>query len=63
MGLVKPPHRSCEDISNDFSEGMPVSKAELIRLVRWERGHTQRAINQLNSIRDRLMTIVAEKIK
>jgi hypothetical protein len=32
-------------VSNDFSEGMPVTTGELRRLVRWERANFQHLLN------------------
>ena len=49
--------RTCWSISNDFSEGIPVTKDELIRIVKWERKITQHNQNQINRLRDALVKI------
>ena len=49
--------RTCWSISNDFSEGMPITKDELARLVKWERKITQTNQNQINRLRDAMVKI------
>ena len=45
-------HRDCETISNNISENLPVTKSELIRLVKWERRNFQKLLDQHNAVRD-----------
>jgi len=59
-------HRTCWSISNDISEGLPVTKAELLRVAKWERQNTLRNQIAINRLRDAmvklgLMLVTVEK--
>ena len=37
-------------ISNDISEGRPATKAEILRVLMWERKHSQKLQNRINEL-------------
>ena len=49
--------RTNEDISNDMSEGMPVTPGEVRRCLQWERGHTFKLQNTINRLRDAMVRV------
>jgi hypothetical protein len=49
--------RTCWSISNDISEGLPVTKDELLRVVKWERKNTHRNQIAINRLRDAMVKI------
>ena len=49
--------RTNEDISNDISEGMPVTPAEVLRCLKWERGNTFKLQNTINRLRDAMVFV------
>jgi hypothetical protein len=49
--------RDCATISNDLAEGFPVTKAELLKLVREEQRYNQRQQNRINALRDAMVKI------
>lgn len=49
--------RSCEDISNDISENIPVTKTEALRVLKWERQNLQKLMNKHNALRDEIVGI------
>ena len=49
--------RDAATISNDLSEGFPVTKAELLKLVRAEQRDNQRQQNRINVLRDAMVWI------
>jgi hypothetical protein len=53
----RPAGRTCWAISNDISEGLPVTKAEVIRVLRWERQNADRRLVEINRLRDGLVKI------
>jgi hypothetical protein len=55
--------KSIEQISNDFSENMPVSKSDLIRLVKYTREENQKLINKINNLRDLMVDAMIKVVK
>jgi hypothetical protein len=55
--------KSIEQISNDFSENMPVSKSDLIRLVKYTREENQKLINKINNLRDAMVDAMIKVVK
>lgn len=44
--------RTNEDISNDISEGMPVTPGEVLRVLKWERSRTLRLQKTIDRLRE-----------
>ena len=55
--MVRPQRRDCEAISNDISEGLPVTKGELLRVVKWERKHSANLQNKVTGLRDAMVRL------
>lgn len=55
--MVRLQRRDCETISNDISEGLPVTKAELLRVVKWERRLSASLQNKINGLRDAMVRL------
>lgn len=49
--------RTNEDISNDISEGMPVTPGEVLRCLKWERRQTFKLQNTINRLRDAMVRV------
>jgi len=49
--------RTNEDISNDISEGMPVTPGEVLRCLKWERRQTFKLQKTINRLRDAMVRV------
>ena len=49
--------RTNEDISNDISEEMPVTPAEVLRILKWERRRSFKLQNTINRLRDAMVKV------
>lgn len=49
--------RTNEEISNDISEGMPVTPGEVLRCLKWERRQTFKLQNTINRLREAMVRV------
>ena len=54
---VRLPRRDCETVSNDISENLPVTKSEMLRVLKWERKNSAKLQIKINGLRDALVWV------
>jgi hypothetical protein len=57
------PLRPPADLSNDISEGIPVTKAEVLRVLEWERANYQELLDRHHKLSLAMISLINKTMK